>query len=119
MEIGKFFLRDFRIDNEFDQRGGEAIVSRAQHPRLGYTIFKIFYINYFSEVAIKRWTSKAYNVGSEIELMIRVKNYTDLNEFDELELWSPKYCSISWNIDEGRIKMYWLYNAVHVYGKSS
>ena len=86
MEITKFFLRDFRIDNEFDETGGEAIVSKARHPRLGYTIFNIFQINYFSEVAIKRWMNKAYNVDNEIKFLIRVKYSVDLNEFDELEL---------------------------------
>ena len=44
MEIEKFFLREFTIDNEFDKNGGEGIVSKAWHPRLGYRIFKIFQI---------------------------------------------------------------------------
>ena len=44
MEIEKFFLREFNIDNEFERRGGEAFVSKAWHPRLGYRIFKIFKI---------------------------------------------------------------------------
>ena len=44
MRIEKFSLREFSIDNEFEKKVGEAIVSRAYHLRLGYTIFNRFEI---------------------------------------------------------------------------
>ena len=72
MEIRNFFLREFSIDIESGKKGGEAIVSKARHPRIGYTILNIFQINYSSEVAVKRWTN-AYNIDNEINLLIQVR----------------------------------------------
>ena len=72
-----------------------------------------------SEVAIKEWTSAAHKIDNEIKLLIKVKQFLEeLNERQKLELQPPEYNSIHWNVDEPRIKLHWLYNAVHVKWKS-
>lgn len=42
MGVEEFGLDEFNIKHELDKDGGEAFVSKALHPRLGYAIFKIF-----------------------------------------------------------------------------
>ena len=39
--IGKFVLDEFTIDKDVKKNGGESIVSKAWHLRLGYMLFKI------------------------------------------------------------------------------
>ena len=73
MEIGKFSLDDFTIHKNFKKIGGEAIVFKAWHPRLGYIILNILN-DYSSQVAIKEWMNAAHKLDNEIKLLIQVKN---------------------------------------------